>query len=368
MDNVYTQSFIINRHGARYPIKKPEHNVIWPNENKFWLSNAGKLTPVGVIQLANLGTYFKNKYPWVSPKNVNVYSTKKSRALESAWSLIMGLLPGTPIKFETIKPYIVCYNDICCGIDMCCIKYYPKNPDDLFGQISGTNDFKININKSNYLQDLTTDTITTNLLERLKNENLFRIRRDSVTTISKLKDIHGQIQIDNQMNIPIEASIIGKYKLTPEELNIINNVGYEVICRRSVPSDDLLNSKVYSKHQGVGLINHINIKMKEWTKNFNSFDILSCHDTNLIAVASLFGLKIPSPNFSAYFLFERTYNIDTGEDILSVYYCSDPFNNQILEPRVWPHPKYRKYFSNWTDLETGNFDTINFLNICDNIQ
>ena len=171
-----TQSFIIHRHGARYPLKKPCHNILWPKEDKFWNAHIGRLTPVGVIQMSNLGNFFAERYKWADIHNVNVYSTHRSRALESAWSLLLGLLPtDSPIKFNYIKTNkcngstknrsevsiqsvssssnINKFNGVTCQKDVCCINYYRKNDDIIFGTEDPSLAYKININDSPLLKE-----------------------------------------------------------------------------------------------------------------------------------------------------------------------------------------------------------------------
>ena len=65
-----TQSFIIYRHGARYPLKNPDHNVVWPSDKKFWKHTSGKLSPIGMIQLYNLGAFFRQRYQWINLTNL----------------------------------------------------------------------------------------------------------------------------------------------------------------------------------------------------------------------------------------------------------------------------------------------------------
>jgi hypothetical protein len=364
MGESYTQSFLIHRHGARYSIRKPVHNIIWPSENYFWEQNCGKLTPVGVLQMHNLGLFLQKKYPWVSSSNISVYSTRKARALESAWSFVSGLLPETPIKFQHLKDTNICHNNVCCDKNMCCIRYYHKNKDHLFG-ISTPNDFnKVNIMESEYIQNISTEPVVINLLERLVRQNLLPQKSNIITAILKLKDIASQIQIDNQMNIPPDAAIAGTYNLSPEEITVINNIANEVIYRRSAPRSNLVNETIYSLPKALGLITFITDSIESWNKFENKLNILSCHDTNLVAFASIFGIKLPLPNFAAFFLIERIHNTKTGTDNIYCYYCSDPFIDVILQPKILSDINQRETYVNWDQLSTGYLSTENFVNNC----
>lgn len=359
MSTIYTQLFFVNRHGSRYSIKPPVHNVLWPKEKEYWDSHVGKLTPVGVIELCNLGTYFRQRYPWVNPQNVTVYSTSRSRALESAWALLLGLLPGTPVKFQSLRAYQPCKTKMCCGSGICCISYYHKPDDPIFGQYDPSLSYKINVNESPFLRQLVDDPIITNLIDRLSKNGHFRIRRDSVTTVAKLKDIYGQIQVDSQLKIPDHASLVGEYGITEQELELINKIGSEVICRRSVPSTDKVSSQTYNADQGSGILNTIKTAMNNWDKKSNTFCQLSCHDTNIIAVMALLGIKITTPDFAGYILIERQTN--GYQDRLAFYYVQSPFNNSVVSPRVWTPLQHRDTYVNWDELSKGVFETSDFI-------
>lgn len=358
------QVFVINRHGARYPLKKPEHNLLWPSENVFWKHNAGKLSPVGVIQMYNLGSFFRKRYPWVNSRNTTIYSTHKSRALESAWSLVLGLLPGVPIKYNPLKIYKNCTDNLCCGIDICCINYYNKYDDPIFGERSMSQAYKFNINESPILNGLTQCPITVNLINRLTNKGYFRLRRDLVTTISKLKDLYSQLQIDSQLFLPDKGTLIDKYELSPEELNIIDKVGGEVHQRYSIPSTDSLDDDLLNKEQGAGILSLISTIMNTITESL--FTVFSCHDTNVVAVMSVLGIKIHPPHFSGYILIERTITENTAPDTsknndhIAFYYCPEPFDALELEPKVWTT---QHSYVPYDTLACGIWDTPTFLSV-----
>lgn len=362
-----TQVFIIHRHGARYPLKKPEHNVLWPTENGFWKHHLGRLTPVGVLQMNQLGSFFRARYPWVEVSNVKIYSTHRSRALESAWSLALGLLPGAPIKFDSIKIYTPCTDQICCGTDLCCIHYYHKNDDPIFGRCDPSMAYKINVNGSELLQSYSQRSDVTALVERLSSAGRFRIRRDSVTTIAKLKDIYAQLQIDAQFGMPAAGTIEGRYGLSSEELELINCIGCEVIHRRLIPATDCVTDDIFNVDQGMGLVGTIHNTIAHGNLNLkNNLYVLSCHDTNLIAFMSILGLKIVPPDFAGYILIER--NATKARDTVDVYYCATPFQTGISleaqapsEPKVWPATDQRDKFLEWSQLPSGQFRTADFL-------
>lgn len=368
-----TQSFMIHRHGARYALKKPEHNAIWPSENKFWRCHIGKLTPVGVIQMCKLGQFFRQRYPWATVANTVILSTHRSRALESAWSFVLGLFPDTPVKFETIKSYQTCTGEICCGRDICCIHYYHKGDDLIFGQGDPSMAYKINVNESPLLQELTTTPEVASLIDRLTQQGYFRIRRDPVTTIAKLKDIHAQLCIDSQLQIPDAGSLVGKYALTSTEQDLIRQIGNEVISRRLVPSSDRIAHGAYNEYQGKGIIQNIHQSMVDWNQQQDEFRVFSCHDTNLIALMSLLGIKIDCPDFAGYILIERTVNPDVRShpggilsllDVVSVYYCPSPFDDtHIFTPKIWSPLDQRETFIRWDDLQNGIFATTDFISL-----
>lgn len=351
------QSFLIHRHGARYPLKIPEHNTVWPTESNFWNCHLGKLTPVGVVQMCNVGQFFRHRYPWVNSRNVNIFSTHRSRALESAWSLVLGLLPNTPVKFETIRSYRTCTEPICCGTDICCIHYHPKGDDIIFGQTHPSMAYKINVNSSNMLRDMVECPRVNALIDRLSQNGYFRLRRDAVTTVAKLKDIHAQLSIDAQLDIPDAGTLVGKYELSPDEVSLVRQIGNEVISRRLVPATDAIADRVYNEDQGKGIITSIKDTLLNWNHQ-NELHVYSCHDTNLISMMAILGIKIDCPEFAGYILIERTL------ETVAFYYCPTPFDTTTdFIPKVWPGISERPHFLDWTELSSGLFSVPDFMEL-----
>ncbi len=367
-----TSAFLITRHGARQAINVPNHNIHWPSHKHkdYWESEAGMLTPLGVIQLYNLGAFFRKRYPWVSVNNVTCFSTARSRTLNSCWSLCLGLLPNTPIKFLSLKYDDHCSGNLCCDKDVCCIKYFIKGKDPLFGNPTEMNkDYKVNINKSPYLTSLVDDPVAIGLINRLSKNGHFKIKRDSVTTIAKLKDIYGQIQVDNQLYIPSTSSLIAHYGITDAELDIINKVGAEVGCLRSIPYTNKLSDRGYNMEQGGGILSYIKNKLQQ-QPIANSFTELSCHDTTLISLAANLGIRLcPIPRFAAYVLIERktVYNDSMMiSDDVDFYYVSDPFDDEhTYASKTWPPLNRRDEYIAWSSqlLTPGTFTTADFLRV-----
>lgn len=350
-----SQVFVIHRHGARYSIKKPQANVLWPTENKFWEAHAGKLSPVGVSQMIQIGKFIRILCPWINTDNSIFFSTKRSRALESLWSLILGALPNTAIKFNAIKPYKNCASGTCCPQNTACIHYYPKD-DPLFGNYDESLAFKLNINNSSLLKNYTTDSQVLSLITKLCDGGALRHRRDPVTTVAKLKDIHGQLLVDSQL-LPQNVSIQNHYQLSGEELGIIDTIGKEVICRRSVPvSEDVMN--IYNGNQGIGLVKKIRENIRSWDGQ-NRLYVYSCHDTNIISWFSTFGLKIDPPDFAGFIYIVRTV------ETVKVYYFEKPFVKMEEYAKVWTSHDSRTQFVDWNKLPTGVFDLETFLRVCD---
>lgn len=349
------QVFIIHRHGARYPMKRPHHNAVWPVDKPFWKQHVAKLTPVGVMQMQGLGHFFRGRYRWVQPRNVTVYATHKSRALESAWSFVLGLLPGVSLKYNPMTIYKQCEGTQC--DTECQINYYEKSDDIIFGSHE-SHAYKININQSPLLNDLITCPVVNNLINRLSEVGQFRIRRDAVTTVSKLKDIYSQLQIDSQLN----HNVLHKaYELEPEELERITQIGCEVMHRRSIPATDLMDDPMYNAEQGIGILTLIAETMSSWNARPGNdmLTLFSCHDTNIVAMMAILGLKIQPPNFSGYILIERT--LDDNDDTVAIYYCPDPFIPYTLEPKIWPRDQTT--YLNWDTLSPGVWNSSTFLEL-----
>lgn len=357
------QVFLIFRHGARYSIDKPIHNVLWPRDDYFWNKHKGNLTPVGVIQLYNFGNYFKTKYPWVNNYNINVNSTKKSRAIESAWSFLLGLLPENSIQIKCLGDGNQYNRDKHNGEneETVYIKYFSNN-DLIFGNYLMDQDrFIRNIRSSTNLNNLKYDERVHNLIDKV-NRKGYSFNKNDVTDIAKLKELYAQIQVDEQLNVPYQDTIIGKYDLNDDDVDIIVEIGLEVISRRSVPSSDNLEDKSMTD-MGRYVLHHIKNKMERWDYE-DEFNILSCHDSTIISLASNLGLKVNSPEFCGYFLMERSY-LDNS---VKIYYCQCPFDDEHVKDlrcKVWNKHSERDFYMDWNELLEGKFDTENFINVLD---
>ena len=87
-------AFTLARHGAVYP----PNDLYDGNETKQY---RGLLTPVGLRQHYNLGTYLQHDYitlanlttPTFNPNHLEFYATSKSRTQNSALAFIYGLYP-----------------------------------------------------------------------------------------------------------------------------------------------------------------------------------------------------------------------------------------------------------------------------------
>ncbi len=87
-------TYTIARHGAVYP----PNDLYDGNQTKQF---RGLLTPIGLRQQYNLGTYLQQDYinteqlttPKFNPNHVEFYSTSKQRTQNSALAFIYGLFP-----------------------------------------------------------------------------------------------------------------------------------------------------------------------------------------------------------------------------------------------------------------------------------
>jgi hypothetical protein len=90
---------------------------------------------------------------------------------------------------------------------------------------------------------------------------------------------------------------------------------------------------------------------------FNSF---SCHDTELLAMASSMGLILDEgTDFTSYFLFELF--VLENKYIVGVRY-NDGLKNSIDEPKYWKNQKSDGYCY-WSELPAGYFTFIEFENL-----
>jgi hypothetical protein len=230
----------------------------------------------------------------------------------------------------------------------------------LFGHEDPSRIYKVNINESDLLKEYVNSVDIRKMIDRLSKNGHFRVRRDDITTIAKLKEIYSQIQVDSQLQIPHTESLASHYGLTESELEIITKIGCEVMHRRLIPATDLLTDAMYNRDQGCGLISDIQTKMKSWDKQ-NELNVYSCHDTNMIAMMSVLGIKIVPPSFTGYILIERTCS---DIDMVAVYYCPTPFDqSDEVEAKIWAPIVERKEFLDWDSLTSGGFEALDFMNI-----
>ena len=379
------QVFVIHRHGARYSLAKPVHNAVWPKNSDYWKKHIGKLTPIGVHQLTQLGEYFRIMYPWVTRERVRVQSTCKSRAIESAWSLLLGLLPEEGVHICEKNERCEKLNNCDHAPDAVCIEFFAKHDyDKVFGKFenNGLGNGKKNAPNNNSLNNSSNISV-----DKERTEILKRLGWNGRNT-DKLKQIYSQLKIDEQLGLTKHSGLCKKYNLTETDLQVIERTGLDVIVRRHVPCSDSTEDPCFSGSQGAGLLKYISDEIKRMDQSLSvnekendkkenkrktnkklnlqnaqkEFHILSCHDSNIMAVMAQLGLKINSPGFAGYIL------VDRRDDIVNFYFCEKPFGKdaqQCIKSRVWPCRGNRDKYLVYDEMPEGTFHKDQFLQTID---
>lgn len=335
------QIFIIHRHGARYSITKPSHNFSWPSLDDYWESHCGKLSPVGVHQMTTLGQKFRKKYPWANLANTTIISTKYSRALESAWSLAIGLFPDYPIKIQEVPKIKV-------NGSSCLVQFNSKST--FFGK-NKTPKKTIQQNIYQYIiYILENDERVKNLAEKLISNPNFKWKTLD-EAVYHFEEIYHQIKIDRQLGR--SDKIIKSYGITPEDIELMREVSMNTMNRRFVPWEADVHEKIYNSSCSRGIRKYIEHKLsQELTQN--SLTIFSCHDTTILSFLTSLGIIAHSPEFCGHIVIERE------DDQVSFYYYPEPFEDN-LSPKKWSCKGSRDHYVLWENLEDGIFTVDEFL-------
>lgn len=372
---------LVHRHGARLPTKPMGNDLLWPQDESFWKQHKGNISPAGINQSKNLGEHFRRKYihlyKGMSAQEISnrtvCHSSNINRTIMSAWSFFNGFHPEIPIHLRYISDretndYIetekrLNEKDMTLGIGI--IIERVKSLDKLFHMGKRDEDLKKwrkdNIEKSSFFKHVMDNEEDYNkLFEKIYNitrYQKFSPERDLISRISSLKSIYTSIKITESHGFNIIPNLDG-LELSKEEYRMILHASKQLCNLQFRPNSNLLSEDRGIKTSGY-ISNEIARYFREIVEgNSNTlFTSFSCHDTTLLALASMMGLYLDNPpQFTGYFLFEL-YKKDQEDDceyFVKIYYNHDPTKEDmgILRPKYW---KRGDFYQKWNDLPIGVF-------------
>jgi hypothetical protein len=340
---------LIHRHGARMPNKYTSNGNIWPENAAFWEVNKSALTPTGTVQANNLGKYMKDRYPDI--QKAKCITTNTNRTIMTAWSFYDGMLPNVPIYFT---PATKKSNSINIIVDI---------KADIVGHgIDNSKQHINNIISSPEILSILDSAATKKLIGKIYKVTKIEGFRPNTTIkhrvrslISILNDIKTYISTSQTISDDLNVS------LTDTELDILDHIKNIFDVLKFTPYDggnnDLAADIVRPLHLAVLDIFKTIINNDSGNNNiiFNSF---SCHDTDLLAMASTMGIILDKgPDFMSYFLFELI--IKDNQYMVAAYY-----NHNSLTPVDKPkHWHASTGYLDWSKLPVGYFTFPEFENV-----
>jgi len=345
----FVQYFLIHRHGDRYSLNEISYGPLWPQDDKFNQEHIGKLSPNGVIRMVELGKEFKKEFdvPLVS------WSTCQSRALESAWSFSLGYNPGIPVKLHSEKcPEVPLEKDSL-------IRYYSRESDDpLFGRYKSRWGKNYQAYQCISLRQDFQSTRGRRIIEYLQEIKLLPEEPSYQQTVDIIKQLYSQILVDEQLYPSEHFNLIKEYQLTDDEVDWIIEVGIKILSCRFLDFDRRQFVADVAP-LSVGIITYLRDKILKISSS--KFYELSCHDSNIMAFASILNLIIDPPLFSGYILLIRTKKKDS--DTVSFYYCKQP--GQPRKLLFWP---IHKELYHLEDCIEKKFDTSYFVMVLEDLM
>lgn len=311
--------YVIHRHGARFPSSSQTDNLSFPIADRFWKDHSMELTPQGMQQLKDLGIQLRSYNLPVT----KVYSSNTSRTILSAMSLLDGLEPHRPhiIEMGYSRPV---------GIDCVRIQVEENKMDSLFhlGKKDDNNSWYYNnLQQSDEIRSLSNDPRVIDLLDKLYTvthcQNLHPNNTDRLTEITKYINLLRYAEVHQSPFLPNPLNI----QITSDERELITQLSDSVYNHRFRPHDD-----DYSNQRGSSRCRMV---MDEICRHIRTGTIgmliYSAHDTTLLSMAAMLGLRIPCPDFASYFVLE------VYDDYINVKFNPRPREKSLteLEPIYW---------------------------------
>lgn len=334
------QVVIVHRHGTRFPTKPSgPGNLGWPVRAQFWDSYKGHLTPLGAKLLTDTGIVLRKRYisdsslfdgvQKIDGRSVAVYTSNVQRTLQSAWSLLLGLVPGASIffAFRSERVFAQALKQAV-GVPIY-VEDASSGDDRLFHEWKLNKEAyktwkKENLKKSdflNYAKDAPEyNELLDTLFERLQEPKL--ASSDEWRRLLAAKDVDTQVLIEESHNRPILPNELGE-ELSDKEQEMLRKIGDEVKrCWFGDAEGDF--SRSYGK-QAAGYLGHkIWRHLDERAKDLchQRFVQFSCHDTTMCALAAHFGIELEKIGFGAFFALEL--HEKDGSDFVKFYYNPTP--------------------------------------------
>lgn len=349
---------LVHRHGARAPTFNIPNDLSWPNNEQFWNTYGGSITPTGIMQMMNIGANILKNYDFLNEINTNqirVYSSNTQRTILSVWSLLNSIFPKKSIYIKYLGDDRNEYlnsdikNHIAVRVEL------TTKTDKLFhlGKLKKKSEYKnINIELSPlvkyFLQDKSCEILYDKIYAITKLDD-FSHEKSSLTKLINIKSIQQQIKIALAHNLNIFPNP-NEITLDADDINKINLIGNEIRKCSYISGDNII------RHNSGG--NNASYLLSEifryMLNDKYNFIVFSGHDTSILALSSLLGIIVPGTDFGCYFLFE-IYDDNT----LCIYYNPDPTNytREDLTPKKWDKNIKYQY---WDLLDYGIFTVNNF--------
>jgi hypothetical protein len=275
---------IVHRHGTRFPSKTSCRDTSFPQSRKFWANYGMMLTPVGMRELYTLGNEMRDNYHQLLD-NVEAYSTNTSRTLLSSMSLLDGMMGSTPY---------IAYNDsVSHGVSIS-ITHMDRTK---------SNDYQVwkrrNMRHSAILCEMSVDDDVVSLLDKVY----------TMTGLDELSPSHKPV---NRLRGVTHLSTLIRYSESSSTLLAPNRFGM-VLSDTEKELARKVSDEVYAHHfasddgvdrRGRECVGDLIEILANFIERGEGVLEYSAHDTTILALASVLGIRIACPNFSAYFLFE----------------------------------------------------------------
>jgi len=289
------------------------------------------------------------------------FTSHKQRALQSLWSMLLGLVPSSSPVFGSLHDEAFVTRVRGQGGT----PIFVERPHGLFH--SWEEDpgyeqwFKRNKSKSTALLALSRKPACLALLDKLFEitkmqkldpgtdtlKRLFAVKK--LDTLASIAEAHGAPLLPNPRGLQIST----------EERELLSTVANETRRCWFVDSSEALAAQSYGQ-RAAAPIGHLLQRLLNGTAEVDSrFAVLSCHDKSLFALSCLLGFDLVKCGFAGHLVFELHSASDKqdtpGDQVIRMYYNPDPFGGAGWGVPVIPPLGALERVPPWTDLDTGDF-------------
>eukprot|EP00439_Symbiodinium_sp_Y106_P052513 s708_g7.t1 len=341
------QVVIVHRHGTRFPTKPSgPGNLGWPVRAQFWESYKGHLTPLGAKTLTDTGAVLRKRYigpgglferdEKVDGRAIAVYTSNVQRTLQSAWSFLLGLVPGASIffAFRSERVFAQALKQAV-GVPIY-VEDATEGDDRLFHEWKLNKEAykkwkKENLKKSVFFQEAKDSPEYMELLDRLYErlqEPKLAPGGDALDRLTAAKDVDTQVMIEESHNRPILPNEFGE-ELSEEEQEMLRRIGDELKrCWFGDANGEY--SQSYGKQAAGYLAHKIWRHLDERARGLCHQRLVqfSCHDTTMCALAAHYGIELDKIGFGAFFTLELHEESD-GTHCVKFYYNREPDSGAV---------------------------------------